>query len=194
MKLKSEALRQSILTTTTQLLISQGIEGTSTVKVAKKLDISQSNIYSYFKNKQMLLLAVFSQHQAKLITALQPLLELQLRPVQQIDALITGLIEFGLQHPQSIQLILLFRQQPQIRPILPTIQDDPFFDALFTKIEHFQQLNVIKNYNPQFLAEGVFSMVVNYLLFQTTGELTDQPLSQQDVVTLIHGFLLTGNK
>ncbi len=75
----------------------------------------------------MLLLAVFSQHQAKLITALQPLLELQLRPVQQIDALITGLIEFGLQHPQSIQLILLFRQQPQIRPILPTIQDDPFF-------------------------------------------------------------------
>ena len=193
MKLKSEKLRQSILTTT-QLLISQGIEGTSTVKVAKKLDISQSNIYSYFKNKQMLLLAVFSQHQAKLITALQPLLELQLRPVQQIDALITGLIEFGLQHPQSIQLILLFRQQPQIRPILPTIQDDPFFDALFTKIEHFQQLNVIKNYNPQFLAEGVFSMVVNYLLFQTTGELTDQPLSQQDVVTLIHGFLLTGNK
>ncbi|KRK47827.1 hypothetical protein FC96_GL002030 [Secundilactobacillus kimchicus JCM 15530] len=194
MKLKSEKLRQSILTTTTQLLISQGIEGTSTVKVAKKLDISQSNIYSYFKNKQMLLLAVFSQHQAKLITALQPLLELQLRPVQQIDALITGLIEFGLQHPQSIQLILLFRQQPQIRPILPTIQDDPFFDALFTKIEHFQQLNVIKNYNPQFLAEGVFSMVVNYLLFQTTGELTDQPLSQQDVVTLIHGFLLTGNE
>lgn len=193
MKLKSEKLRQSILTTT-QLLISQGIEGTSTVKVAKKLDISQSNIYFYFKNKQMLLLAVFSQHQAKLITALQPLLELQLRPVQQIDALITGLIEFGLQHPQSIQLILLFRQQPQIRPILPTIQDDPFFDALFTKIEHFQQLNVIKNYNPQFLAEGVFSMVVNYLLFQTTGELTDQPLSQQDVVTLIHGFLLTGNK
>ncbi len=36
MKLKSEKLRQSILTTTTQLLISQGIEGTSTVKVAKK--------------------------------------------------------------------------------------------------------------------------------------------------------------
>lgn len=194
MKLKSEALRQSILTTTTQLLISQGIEGTSTVKVAKKLNISQSNIYSYFKNKQMLLLAVFKHHQAKLIAALQPLLELQLQPVQQIDALINGLIEFGSQQPQSIQLILLFRQQPQIRPTLPTIQDNPFFVALFTKIEHFQQLNVIKNYNAQFLAEGVFSIVVNYLLFQTTGELIDQPLSQQDAVTLIHGFLLTGNE
>lgn len=194
MKLKSEALRQSILNTTTQLLISQGIEGTSTVKVAKKLNISQSNIYSYFKNKQMLLLAVFKHHQAQLITTLRPLLDSQLPPVQQIDALISGLIEFGLHHPQSIQLILLFRQQPQIRSILPTIQDNLFFVDLFIKIEHYQQLNVIKNYNAQFLAEGVFSMVVNYILFQTTDELAEQPLSQQDVIALIHGFLLTENE
>lgn len=142
----------------------------------------------------MLLLAVFKHHQAQLITTLRPLLDSQLPPVQQIDALISGLIEFGLHHPQSIQLILLFRQQPQIRSILPTIQDNLFFVDLFIKIEHYQQLNVIKNYNAQFLAEGVFSMVVNYILFQTTDELAEQPLSQQDVIALIHGFLLTENE
>lgn len=190
MKLKSESLRQNILMTTTDLIIAEGIEGTSTVKVAKQLNISQSNIYSYFKNKKALLLAVFSYHQKILIDMLSPALNDQITPRQQIDALLDRLFILGLQEPKSIKIILNFRQQPSIRPNLPSISESTFFTRLFELIQKYQEQKIIKNYDASFLAENVFSIVVNYLIFINFDAKQQSSITQADVITLIHGFLL----
>lgn len=142
----------------------------------------------------MLLLAVFSQHQAKLITAFNLYLNYNYVQFSKSMPSLPASLNLAYNIHNQFNLFCYFANNHKSVRYFQPFKTILFFDALFTKIEHFQQLNVIKNYNPQFLAEGVFSMVVNYLLFQTTGELTDQPLSQQDVVTLIHGFLLTGNE
>lgn len=87
MKLKSEALRKKIIATATTLMIEDGIEGTSTVKVAKQLEMAQSNVYSYYKSREDLLLAVFTYHQQLMVASLMPLLDESAAPIQQFETL-----------------------------------------------------------------------------------------------------------
>lgn len=194
MKLKSEALRQSILSATSELVITQGIDATSTVRVAKKLKISQSNIYSYYKSKEALLLAVFKQHQAQLIAALRSATPSSENPLEQIDGTVRGLLSFAIKQPMTIQIVLLFRQHPQMRQVLPTIYEDEYFANLFVQIQQYQDQHIIRPYNAEFLAEGVFSFVVNYLLFMASDNAPEPPITQNAVIDLVHGFLLEPNQ
>lgn len=63
MKPKNETVRRQIIDAATDLIIETGIAGTSTVKVAKRINGAQSNIYSYFKSKEALIAGVFDYHQ-----------------------------------------------------------------------------------------------------------------------------------
>ncbi|PWG00475.1 TetR/AcrR family transcriptional regulator [Levilactobacillus bambusae] len=190
MKLKNEQLRQKILLAATTLIIAEGIEGTSTVKVAKKIEMSQSNIYSYFKNRQQLLLAVFDYHQHLLIEALAPNLTSSLAPVEQINQLILGLLQFGQTHFDTMRIIAIFRAQPAIRPVLPKVSDDPFFNELFRLMQQYQQEKIVKPVAAEFLMEGVFSIVNNYLLAISLDELKSRELSVDDVALLAVDWLL----
>lgn len=190
MKLKNEQLRQRILISATELIIKDGIEGTSTVKVARKIKMSQSNIYSYFKNRHELLIAVFKYQQQKLIANLAPLLNSQLDPISQIESLINGVIQFGTQNFDTIRVIIIFRNQPSLRTTLPTINEDPFFIKLFELIKNYQDQGIVKSINAEFLVEGAFSIINNYLLANTTGELSFNKLSTDEVVSLVKDLIL----
>ncbi|MFD0898121.1 TetR/AcrR family transcriptional regulator [Loigolactobacillus binensis] len=190
MKLKNEQLRQNIILATTDLIIAQGFAGTSTVKVAKQAKTAQSNIYRYFENRQTLLLAVFKYHQQKLIAALAPLLDTTAAPLVQIDGLINAMIQFSLTDFDTMRVLALFRDQPNMRPLLPKISEDTFFAQLFKLIKHYQELKVVKPYYSEFLAAGVFSLIMNYALAVALDEIPAHQLTQQDVVALIHDFLL----
>lgn len=190
MKLKSEELRQQILQAATELIIKDGIGGTSTVKVAKKIKMSQSNIYSYFKSRQDLLLAVFEYHQQQIIASLEPMLDDQLTPQQQISVLIQEMIEFGKQHFETVRILSIFRSQPNMRTVLPRVADDEFFTRLFQLISQYQDAGIIKPVNAEFLMEGAFSIITDYLIAIIAGELTSSEVSGTDVVDLINDYML----
>ncbi|GEK29349.1 TetR/AcrR family transcriptional regulator [Furfurilactobacillus siliginis] len=190
MKLKSEALRQQILTAATTIIVNEGLTAVSTVKVAKAVKTPQSNIYSYFQNKEALLLAVFAAHQQRLIEALTSVLDETLSPKEKLHQLVTAMVQLGLAHPDTIRIILLFRQQPEWRPRLPKNSDSAFFTAIFTQFAQLQQQQIVKPYDASFLAEGVFSIITNYLIAIDAGELTTTALSQADLMTLVDDFLL----
>lgn len=190
MKLKNEQLKKQILLVATDLIIKNGIEGTSTVKVARKINMAQSNIYSYFKNRQQLLLAVFIFHQRKLIDDLSPLLDSELTPINQINQLIREIIQFGKTNFNTMRILTIFRNQPMIRPILPKISDDDFFTELFELVKQYQQQGIIKPINSEFLMEGVFSIINNYLLAIEINEINPIELTSDIVVNSIDNFLL----
>lgn len=191
MKPKNKELKQRIIRTTSALIIQNGVENTSTVKVARRLNIAQSNIYSYFPNKQALLLDVFRYHQAILITRLAPVLHVGLAPKAQIDALTQNMIQFGQEDPETIQIIRIFRQTPSMRPLLPKISDDPFFTALFQQLAQFQQRGLIIEIDLPFLVENVFSIIINYLTALEAGELDERETTTAHVCALVDCLVLT---
>ncbi|KRL81006.1 TetR/AcrR family transcriptional regulator [Secundilactobacillus paracollinoides] len=190
MKLKSEALRKKIIATATTLMIEDGIEGTSTVKVAKQLEMAQSNVYSYYKSREDLLLAVFTYHQQLMVASLMPLLDESAAPIQQFETLFSGLIQFAKVHYDSIRIIMLFRNQPNWRQKLPTINDDAFFIRAFKLLRDYQAAKIVKPVPVDFLVEGAFSIVVNYVTALHAGELTEDKLTVQDVISLIEDLML----
>lgn len=190
MKLKSAALRQQILTAATDIIVTNGLTEISTVKVAKAVNTPQSNIYSYYKNKEALLLAVFEYHQHKLIEALSGSLSDSLSPKEALHHLVTAVLKLGLANPATIRIILLFRQQPEWRSRLPRITDSVFFTKLFAQFDQLQAQQIVKPYDASFLSEGVFSIITNYLTAIDAGELTTESLSQADLMALVDDFML----
>ncbi|MCI1985836.1 MAG: TetR/AcrR family transcriptional regulator [Lactobacillus sp.] len=190
MKPKNETMRQQIIDETTASIIEAGVAGTSTVKVAKRINGAQSNIYSYFKNKDALVLGVFTYHQQLLTAALTPVLNADLDPQTQIAAITRALLQFAKTHPTSIQIVAAFRAQPSFRAQLPTIRDSHVFTTLFKRLTDYQARGVVKPLPAEFLAETVFSVIVDFCYAQLAQEAYAPQLSEDAIIALINDMVL----
>lgn len=193
MKVKSTVLRQTILNATTDMIVKGGIGAVSTVKVARLSATTQSNIYSYFPNKQALLLAVFAYHQQQMIGALSPSISDTLTPKAQVTAFVKGTAEFGLAHPETIQVIASFRSQPDLRTKLPTIAESKFFSNLFKQLATYQAKGIIRHMDLAFLADSVFLIISNFVLTTQLDQNSPAPVSIDELIDLIGHLLFRSN-
>lgn len=185
MKPKNETLKYQIINAATDLIIETGIANTSTVKVAKRIHSSQSNLYSYFKNKQALLLAVFDYHQKLMTNSLATIPSADQGVQRQITAITQQLLKFADEHPQSIQLIAAFRTQPNLRSQLPTIAENETLRVLFQTLAQYQSAHIIKDVPAEFLAEGVFALIVNYTTAQLAHETYTVDLKPDAIIQMV---------
>lgn len=190
MKPKNEEVRNQIIAAATELIIESGIAGTSTVKVAKRINGAQSNIYSYFKSKEALIAGVFAYHQDLLTKAIAPVLDDTKDAKHQIRAVTMALLQFADSHPTSIQIIAAFRAQPSLRHSLPTIKDSSVFTTLFTLLTHFQSAGTVKPLPAEYLAEATFSLIVDYCTAKLAGESYISQLSTEKIVGLVEDLTL----
>lgn len=186
MKNKNDKLRKKIIASTTAIIVQQGISSVSTIKVGQQSGTTQSNVYSYFKNKKDLLIGTFKYHQTLLTNTLKANKVSTDKPVEYINSLFQMLLEFGETNSQSIQLITSFRSQPDLRPSLPTISDSQYFTELFAVLEKYQSEKILKEYNLEFLADSCFLIVSHYIV-QT--KLQDS-VSQADVIKILDDLVL----
>lgn len=70
----NKSTRQLIIDVATDLFMTQGYLATSTRQIAFEVSITQPNLYSHFKNKEAVYLAVFEQLTAKVGENLQSIL------------------------------------------------------------------------------------------------------------------------
>lgn len=190
MRPRNEQLRVRALEVVTDLVVEEGFSSVSTVRVAKIVGTSQSNLYSYFRNKDELLREVFVWHQQRMVAELRPLLERQLPAARQIEIMVRGMVDFGRTAPRSIRTIVAFRQQPELRELLPAIEESDFFSALFELLRRYQADGSVKLVDAEFMAEAVLSIVFNYIVAYETSGMGTSRVSADDVVKLISGFLL----
>ncbi|KRN28834.1 hypothetical protein IV38_GL001041 [Lactobacillus selangorensis] len=105
MKKKNPEKYQQIIDATVQLIDRQDVAMVSTTQVAKKVGISQSNIYIYFKNRDDLIKHVFIREvdaMSQFVHDTQvPATDLFGQFASQLDAL----FQFALQHPTSLNVI-----------------------------------------------------------------------------------------
>ncbi len=97
MKKKDLTKEKKILDATVQIIIDEGAAAISTTKVAKKVGISQSNIYLYFKDKRALLDGVYLREIGRLeeTTGMKQMLDPNEAMIPRVFSYLKALYDFS---------------------------------------------------------------------------------------------------
>lgn len=161
MRTKDETKETKILDATAAIILKDGAAGVSTVKVAKRVGISQSNVYLYFKNKDALLLSVYHREMARIQATgdLQPAADESLAIEVRLKAYISAIYHYAMAHPDSLTLI------QQIKFLFGQYDSNPFLHGETTQnlitdlYAQAQQKGVLKNAPISVLMSMVFSVI-----------------------------------
>jgi TetR/AcrR family transcriptional repressor of bet genes len=92
---KSELRKKEIIMTTMSLMAEKGIDGASTVLVAKKMNVSQGLIHYHFKNKQEILISVIEHISEILMLRYNSLISNDSTNIEKINAFISARLSKG---------------------------------------------------------------------------------------------------
>ncbi|MDA5388918.1 TetR/AcrR family transcriptional regulator [Loigolactobacillus backii] len=107
MKKRDITKEERILNATAQIIINEGAAAVSTTKVAKKVNIAQSNIYLYFKDKRTLLSSVYRRELEKVVatTDMAQITDSELPLRQRLRTYTRSIYDFALANPDSLTVI-----------------------------------------------------------------------------------------
>lgn len=161
MRTKDETKETKILDATAAIILKDGAAGVSTVKVAKRVGISQSNVYLYFKNKDALLLSVYHREMQRIQATgdLQAVADESLAIDVRLKLYISAIYHYAMAHPDSLTLI------QQIKFLFGQYDNNPFLHGentqnLITDLYQIaQQKGTLKNAPVSVLMSMVFSVI-----------------------------------
>jgi len=102
-----EEFRREILNSARNLLIDDGYEKFSIRKIAEKIDYSPTTIYLYFKNKDVLLLAIREEIAEQFLTKLNHIRSVQSKPLEALHQAMLYLVEFAFENPNQYKVFFL---------------------------------------------------------------------------------------
>lgn len=166
MRTKDLTKEAQIQDATASIILQQGATAVSTVKVAKKVGISQSNIYLYFKNKDELLLSVYHRELNRIqkTGSLERISDDQLDLEQRIKIYIRSVFDYAIANPDSLTLI------QEIKFLLgqydhnPFLQTDQSQNAVHTLLQEAIDAKVIKSVPVNIHMSLVFSVIHTHVL------------------------------
>lgn len=68
---RSKATVDSVLTAAIQVLIEQGYEGATTIRIAERAGVSIGSLYQYFPNKEALIAVLIERHADQVVTIME---------------------------------------------------------------------------------------------------------------------------
>ena len=115
-KYKAE-LRGDILAAAREMFVSDGYEGFTIRKLAKRIGFSPGNIYLYFKDKNEIFDSLVDESFADLLSALpQPDDTKRQDPVELLRRSLRTYVKFGLDHSNHYRFSFLLQSSSQPRP------------------------------------------------------------------------------
>lgn len=89
------------------IILAEGPAGVSTTKVAKRVGIAQSNVYLYFKNKQVLIDSVYARETTRILstTDLARLSDPAIDLTARIRLYVQQVYEYSLANPDSLTIM-----------------------------------------------------------------------------------------
>ncbi|KRM09902.1 TetR/AcrR family transcriptional regulator [Paucilactobacillus suebicus] len=159
MRKKDDQKTEQIIEAASQVILSNGAAALSTTQVAKKVGISQSNIYIYFKNKNDLLFHVYLAQLAVLRPIFDDALNSNLNTATLLQRYITTLYQFALNHDDRLTII------DQIKHLanspLKNTGEDPDNDRQYARQLIMRGINdgTLRNVDPSIHLSIVFNTV-----------------------------------
>lgn len=102
-----EERRELILSTASDIIATEGIDGLSVRKIANKIEYSPSIIYHYFKDKDDILHQLMKRGYQKILNALASAQDPEDEPEQKFEKLLRNYINVALQMPDEYMTVQL---------------------------------------------------------------------------------------
>lgn len=166
MRKKDETKEPRILDATAEIILKEGAAAVSTVKVAKHVGISQSNVYLYFKDKDDLIMSVYRRELNKIDATgdLELATDQSIPVAKRVRGYIKAVYDFALANPDSLTLI------QQIKFLLGQHDTNPFEDypehenVVISVLQEAIDAGVIKPVPVSLLMSMVFSIIHTHTL------------------------------
>lgn len=160
MKKKDNEKYAKILKAAIEIIKEEGAATLSTTKVAKRVHISQSNIYIYFKNKNDLLQQVYQAEIADYQLRFNDILKNDHSTFEKIMEYIQALYDISMENPDSMSIIEQIKQVPESPikindPINIGFESNPIFEL----IEKGMVEGILKKVNPNLYLTMIFNTI-----------------------------------
>jgi AcrR family transcriptional regulator len=100
-----EAVREDIMTTALDLIVSEGYDGFTMRKLGTRLGVAAKTIYNYFHNQDELYLCILTKGFEQLLERFETATKPHNDPMAQLGASIRAYIDFGIEHANIYNLM-----------------------------------------------------------------------------------------
>ena len=180
---KQEQIEDAVV----DIILSEGAFAVSTVKVAKKVGISQSNVYLYFKNRDDMLMSVY-QRQIKRIQSrvdFKQLGDVSIPIETRVKMYVRSVYDFSKENPQGltvIQQIKFLMGQVDFGPAIDFVKLNEVVPKL---IKEAARQRLIKPMPASVLMAMVFAVISTNINNVKKGEYSKDQYSFEDLFALV---------
>ncbi|BDZ30409.1 TetR/AcrR family transcriptional regulator [Lactiplantibacillus sp. WILCCON 0030] len=164
MKKKNEQRPQEIIDTVAKMIIDRGIVSITMPQVARRVGISQSNIYLYFHNKDDLLKQTFLTQKNLINNYLlahftdQPTVTAAMRLYARI------IYQFALDEPIAIDVMIQYENSPIMKQVDISAEEATLdFDRITALVKHGMVTGEIRRTDPRVLLSIGYTTIINYV-------------------------------
>lgn len=104
---QKESLRQAILNTAREILLTEGYNSLSMRSIAKRIEYSPTTIYLYFKNKGEIIYHLSEEALAHQFEAVKAAGSTEQSPLMRLRSVLDAYIRFGLSEPDRYKIIYM---------------------------------------------------------------------------------------
>jgi AcrR family transcriptional regulator len=145
------------------LIVTEGLSGTSMSKIAKRVGISQSTIYVYFKSKEEMINSIYLSAKVDFSKYLLKNIDFNRSEEATFKDIWLNLFKYIMENPN----IFCFLEQFEHSPLINKLEEEEimgiYFSEIFKFIERAKEKKVIRNLPKEFLrsfAIGPISHIV----------------------------------
>lgn len=163
MREKDENRRQHILDVTTKMIITEGISGVTLTKVAKQANISQSNIYIYFKDKDDIVKQTFLSRKQTIGDYIMDHYSPKGSAIENLTLFARALYQFAMDDPDDLALIQQFNASPVLATMnLSQEEVEINFDKIFKELAKGVKNGELREMNPDVILTMGFATITTY--------------------------------
>lgn len=188
-------LRETILEKSRQILIKEGFGNLSMRKIASALDVSATALYSHFKGKDDLLVALIEESVEMLLGQLAHAAERETDAISRLKQMALAYVQFGLKRPQEYEIMFVVRSEE-----MPRYPKEKFrkvrsaYSMLADTIREGHLTGMIEEPEPELAAysiwaqlHGVVSVILNQRL---DAKVSREEFVEHSVDHIIDGFVV----
>jgi len=189
-KAKYDQAREQIIKKAIDLFAARGFRGTSIRDIARSMDMSISNIYHYFGNKEGLMLAVLKYSTDKMINNVREVSSLDMDPLDRFKLLVKTHIYQTIEHMKGARIIDIDEEHlsPAGNEARRLIQRE-ILDIYLKELRILEKSGYVRVRSLTVLAFNILGMI-NWLVrwYRLDGKLNIEEVSEEIASFCLHGM------
>lgn len=163
MKKKDNTRPQKIIATVAQMMIESGIPSITMPKVARRVGISQSNIYLYFKNKDDLMKQTFLTQKRLMNDYLKERFTPQADVISDLRLYARIVFQFASDYPVAVSVMMQYENSPIMAQVNISEQEAEI-DAheIIGLVQEGMTAGIIRQTEPEVLLGIGYNILINY--------------------------------